>query len=337
MSHFDRQPVAQLSLPDSKESPDSVFKGAAHFASVCTGDQRARYRSPASVESVLEHAIGELAEHNRHLAGCHTERGCNQQRAGAGQASDATCDAHALDRADARLQRARLHTLDTCAQNTRIELRALPGGRRGKFEREPIRHYASALRGDALSHPNASSRGVFLSYASQDATAAQRIADALRQAGIEVWLDQSELRGGEAWDSSIRRQIKACRLFVAVISANTQAREEGYFRREWNLAVGRTLDMADDTAFLLPVVIDATGDADARVPEKFREVQWTRLPGGDTSPAFVERVRALVGAAVALAAVMPAASVPQVERIIRGPIAASPAPARPAVGRRARL
>ena len=67
---------------------------------------------------------------------------------------------------------------------------------------------------------------------------------------------------------------------MAIISANTQVREEGYFRREWNLAVGRTLDMAEDKAFLLPVVIDATRDADARVPEKFREVQWTRLPGG---------------------------------------------------------
>jgi hypothetical protein len=110
---------------------------------------------------------------------------------------------------------------------------------------------------------------------------------------VEVWLDQSELRGGEAWDVSIRRQIKSCRLFVAIISANTQEREEGYFRREWNLAVGRTLDMAEDKAFLLPVVIDATRDADARVPEKFREVQWTRLPGGETPPSFVERVRAL--------------------------------------------
>ena len=101
------------------------------------------------------------------------------------------------------------------------------------------------------------------------------------------------MRGGEAWDVSIRRQIKSCRLFVAIISANTQEREEGYFRREWNLAVGRTLDMAEDKAFLLPVVIDATRDADARVPEKFREVQWTRLPGGETPASFVERVRAL--------------------------------------------
>ena len=34
-----------------------------------------------------------------------------------------------------------------------------------------------------------------LSYASQDAEAAKRICDTLRAAGIEVWFDQSELRG----------------------------------------------------------------------------------------------------------------------------------------------
>ena len=51
---------------------------------------------------------------------------------------------------------------------------------------------------------------VFLSYASQDAEAAQKICEALRAAGIEVWFDQSELRGGDAWDQSIRKQIKTC-------------------------------------------------------------------------------------------------------------------------------
>jgi eukaryotic-like serine/threonine-protein kinase len=139
-----------------------------------------------------------------------------------------------------------------------------------------------------------STNAVFLSYASQDAEAARRVCEALRGAGIEVWFDQSELRGGEAWDVSIRRQIRSCRLFLPIISFNTQAREEGYFRREWNLAVSRTLDMAEDTAFLLPVVIDSTHDSDARVPEKFREVQWTRLPKGETPASFVERVRGLV-------------------------------------------
>jgi hypothetical protein len=85
---------------------------------------------------------------------------------------------------------------------------------------------------------------VFLSYASQDAEAAQKICEALRAAGIEVWFDKSELRGGDAWDQMIRRQIRACRLFVPVISAQTDARREGYFRREWKLALDRTHDMS---------------------------------------------------------------------------------------------
>jgi type IV secretory pathway TraG/TraD family ATPase VirD4 len=53
---------------------------------------------------------------------------------------------------------------------------------------------------------------VFISYASQDADAATRIRDMLREAGLEVWFDQSELRGGDAWDASIRKMIKECTL-----------------------------------------------------------------------------------------------------------------------------
>src|SRR2546425_4021500 len=124
-------------------------------------------------------------------------------------------------------------------------------------------------------------KAVFLSYASQDAEAALRICHALRAAGIEVWFDQSELRGGDAWDTMIRRQIRDCRLFVALISANTNARSEGYFRLEWKLAVERSHLMADDQPFLLPLVVDATPEEHARVPEKFRERQWIHLHAGE--------------------------------------------------------
>jgi TolB-like protein/predicted Zn-dependent protease len=53
--------------------------------------------------------------------------------------------------------------------------------------------------------------------------------------------------------------------------------------------------MAHDAAFLLPVVIDGTREADARVPEEFLRAHWTRLPGGETPPAFAQRVRQLLG------------------------------------------
>ena len=136
---------------------------------------------------------------------------------------------------------------------------------------------------------------VFLSYASEDADAAARICEALRAAGVEVWFDRSELRGGDAWDSLIKKQIHDCALFVPLISAHTNARTEGYFRREWKLATRRLLDISDDAAFLVPLVIDDTREAAARVPEEFLSVQWTWLPGGEAPPAFATRVRQLLG------------------------------------------
>jgi TolB-like protein len=138
------------------------------------------------------------------------------------------------------------------------------------------------------------SKAVFLSYASEDAEAAERIATALRAAGIEVWFDQSELRGGDAWDQSIRKQIKNCALFVPLISQHTHERAEGYFRLEWKLAVDRSHLIMTNKAFLVPVVVDDTGDDDENVPEQFRELQWTRLPAGETPSEFATRIGQLL-------------------------------------------
>jgi TolB-like protein len=138
-------------------------------------------------------------------------------------------------------------------------------------------------------------KAVFLSYAREDTDAARRMADALRGYGIEVWLDQSELTGGDEWDAKIRGQIGTCALFMPVISAHTQERLEGYFRLEWKLAEDRSYLMAKGKPFIVPVVVDATGEKGAQVPDAFLKVQWTRLPGGETNPAFVERVKRLLG------------------------------------------
>jgi TolB-like protein/cytochrome c-type biogenesis protein CcmH/NrfG len=138
--------------------------------------------------------------------------------------------------------------------------------------------------------------GVFLSYAREDTDAARRIADALRGFGVEVWFDQSELRGGDAWDAKIRGQIKTCALFLPVISTTTQTREEAYFRLEWKLADDRSQLMAPGKPFIVPVVIDDTPEAGAVVPDSFSRSQWTRLAGGEPSSAFIEQVKRLLEA-----------------------------------------
>ncbi len=143
---------------------------------------------------------------------------------------------------------------------------------------------------------------VFLSYSRDDQPVAERIAETLRGAGIEVWLDTSELRGGEAWDSNIRLQIKRCALFVPIISSCTQRRSEGYFRFEWRLAIERMRHMADGVPFLAPIAVDETSEADAVVPEEFLRVHWMRLRSGDPTPAFVEQIRRMLAVRPAEAA-----------------------------------
>jgi TolB-like protein/tetratricopeptide (TPR) repeat protein len=158
---------------------------------------------------------------------------------------------------------------------------------------------------------DAGSRGVFLSYASQDAQVAELIGESLRAAGIEVWFDRSELRGGDVWDQKIRQQIRDCALFVPLISANTAARGEGYFRVEWALAEQRAQRMARNRTFIVPVCVDSTPEGGADVPEAFTRVQWTRLPGGKVPPQFPARIAALLeshGTAAEAAAAAPASA-----------------------------
>jgi TolB-like protein/Flp pilus assembly protein TadD len=146
-----------------------------------------------------------------------------------------------------------------------------------------------------------STKAVFVSYAREDAGAGQRIAEALRSQGVEVWFDQNELRGGDSWDQKIRRQINDCTLFLPIISQRTQERGKGYFRLEWKLAVEQTHLMAEGIAFLAPVAIDDTSEGGAIVPAEFLRVQWTRLPGALPTPEFVAQVKRLLDGAKAMA------------------------------------
>ncbi|MBS0375777.1 MAG: TIR domain-containing protein [Proteobacteria bacterium] len=142
-----------------------------------------------------------------------------------------------------------------------------------------------------------SSRAVFLSYASEDADAALALCEALRAAGIDVWFDRHELKGGDAWDRSIRQRIRDCALFIPLVSAHTEGRLEGYFRREWRIAVDRLQDMDEGVHFLVPVALDDTPERGAHVPEAFLAVQWVRIAGRAVPPTFAPRVAALLAGA----------------------------------------
>jgi len=135
---------------------------------------------------------------------------------------------------------------------------------------------------------------VFISYAREDLPAVQRLKAALDGAGIPTWFDMDRLEGGDDYDRKIHANIARCSFFLPVISASTQRRLEGYFRREWSYAVDRSRNIAEGAVFILPVCIDDTPEAEALVPEKFKSLHVSRMPGGEPSPEFLGRLRDLL-------------------------------------------
>ncbi len=138
-------------------------------------------------------------------------------------------------------------------------------------------------------------QAVFISYAREDLAAVQQLKAGLDAAGINAWFDLDRLESGDDFARKIRGNVARCSYFIPVISATTQRRVEGWFRREWNWAVDRTEGMAAGARFILPVCIDDTPEKGAIVPEQFLKTHWTRLPGGVVTPEVAVKLRELVG------------------------------------------
>ena len=136
---------------------------------------------------------------------------------------------------------------------------------------------------------------VFISYAREDLAAVQQLKAGLDAAGLTAWFDLQQLDSGDDFARKIRGNIARCSYFIPVISATTQRRFEGWFRREWNWAVDRTEGMVTGARFILPVCIDDTPENGALVPEQFLKAHWTRLPGGVVTLEVAAKLKELVG------------------------------------------
>jgi hypothetical protein len=136
---------------------------------------------------------------------------------------------------------------------------------------------------------------VFISYAREDLAAVQKLKAGLDAAGIVAWFDLDRLEGGDDFARKIRGNVARCGYFIPVVSANTQRRVEGWFRREWKWAVDRTEGMVAGTRFILPVCIDDTPEKEALVPEQFLKAHWLRLPGGTVAPEVAAKLKELLG------------------------------------------
>jgi hypothetical protein len=63
----------------------------------------------------------------------------------------------------------------------------------------------------------------FFSYARQDSAFVLRLAKELRDVGIDLWLDQLDIRGGQHWDRAVEDALQTCQGMIAVLSPDALA------------------------------------------------------------------------------------------------------------------
>jgi len=133
---------------------------------------------------------------------------------------------------------------------------------------------------------------IFISYAREDLVVARQLRQALEQAGLNTWMDEHGLAGGEDWKAKLQELIKRCALFMPVVSQNTETKLEGQYREEWHWATQR-LPRFKGTGreFIIPVTVDQVNLYSAKVPDEFKQAHTVNCPGGRPPDSLLLKLR----------------------------------------------
>lgn len=161
----------------------------------------------------------------------------------------------------------------------------------------PTQENKTPVRLPASDTRRPSTGAVFVSYASENRQAAQRLAEGLRAARLDVWFDQDTLQLADDWSREIQRGIDHCALFLPVISRESLREEEGrrFFWAEWNVADKMAENWRRDEKFIVPVAVDDPQLLEhTSLPETFRRKQGIFLRDGQVTSEFTERLIEIV-------------------------------------------
>lgn len=117
-----------------------------------------------------------------------------------------------------------------------------------------------------------SSKTVFISYAREDASAAERLYQDLKNVGAIPWRDKDAIRAGENWKIAIRKAIKTNRYFVPLFSSKS-VEKIGYVQKEFKYAIDNYDKFPESQIYIIPARLD-----DCEIPyEKLEDIQYVDL------------------------------------------------------------
>ena len=120
---------------------------------------------------------------------------------------------------------------------------------------------------------------VFISYVRENANEVEKLAEALRTAGIDVWFDKTSLPAGVRWKSEIRKGIESGDFFIACFSEDYAKRAKSFMNEEIILAIDELRLRSTDRRWFIPVLLTDTfiPHRDIGGGETLRDLQWVSL------------------------------------------------------------
>lgn len=155
----------------------------------------------------------------------------------------------------------------------------------------------------------------FVSYVRDDQELIGRLARALEEAGIEVWLDRLRIKPGMRWQVAITHAIQEGAFFIACFSQAYATRESTYMNEELDLALEQLPLRPRDRVWFIPVVLNGGKIPDRSIGagDNLRDVQWV-----DLNADWREGINKLVSMILEIGAVNGAESLPERRERARG-------------------
>lgn len=113
---------------------------------------------------------------------------------------------------------------------------------------------------------------VFISYAREDEQIARTLFTDLLKEGINAWFDQEALLPGQNWKTEIRKAIRECSYFLALLSTRS-VNKRGFVQKELKDALDVFEEMCDDQIYIVPIRIEECYPKD----EKLHELHWVDI------------------------------------------------------------
>src|SRR5215218_4326200 len=111
--------------------------------------------------------------------------------------------------------------------------------------------------------PKMAPERVFVSYSRDDDAAVLKLVQDLRSAGVNVWLDQTDIPSGRRWDEAIEQALASCGQVIVVLSETSVSSQN--VMDEVSYAI-------DEGKRVIPVIIRA-----CRIPLRLRRMQYVDL------------------------------------------------------------